>query len=349
MIIYLAEAIDQHTPGSSDELASLMKSTRIIEHLQDLGHTVYSPRRAWAIGQDAVGVARPVDVVNRIALRHADLMVALLPSGVASIGVPTEIEYFTQRGKTAIVIGDAPSVVLDANERVVRLAADTDNDTLRLALERYAPPQPLIWQGTEAEFVKAIDEAEWPAPKMAYDPSVLWPGDGFTIPAALRNRPTHGPEARPRTLMFARTEGEAHLANGSMSRTYDDDAGLDLFTTEEALIERGGYQNIRCGFTVNLPSDVFGWVVARSSSFKNWGVMVLPGIIDPGYRGEMMISTFLPYAASDTSQGVRIPAGTRLAQLVLLPNLPFSAMEVDEIHHADQRGRGTAGWGSSGK
>lgn len=97
-LVYLGEPIDQSARGSthSDCVADMLASD---------GHLVYRPRRAFTVGAQP----RPhagVERVNRSALAESEVLVAIMPKGVASIGLPREIEAFAQASKPWAVLTD---------------------------------------------------------------------------------------------------------------------------------------------------------------------------------------------------------------------------------------------------
>lgn len=328
-VIYLAVAIDQVT--ELDRANADATNAELVAKFASWGHSVYSPRRAWRANVQSADVVA-VDQVNRYAIGQADVLVAVLGRGVASVGVPAEIEIATSQGKLAIVLGDEfSSVVLDANKRVRRLPFTPHANGVGALVEH-------------GELYTLLDCSSKPA--WIGQSGGTWPDDGAVIKAALErsngNVPTWLPPLHE-VLPFVAMADNAKPP----SRHYADDAGFDLVTSEDVELPYGGYANIPCGIAVELPTDTFGWVVARSSTFNQWGVIVLPGIIDAGYRGELMISAFRPSRSRVCESSNRIPAGTRLGQLLILPNLAprYTPLETDVLSASERSGNG---WGSSG-
>ena len=64
-----------------------------------------------------------------------------------------------------------------------------------------------------------------------------------------------------------------------------------------------------------LPKGHVGLLLGRSSSAMR-GLMVVPGIIDPDFTDEILIMV-------QVSQFMRLEAGERIAQLLLLPFFSF--------------------------
>ena len=98
------------------------------------------------------------------------------------------------------------------------------------------------------------------------------------------------------------------------------------------------------GWSVAIPDGMAGLVVPRSGNALRMGLTVAnaPGLIDCGYRGELQV---ILINLGDSP--VAIAAGDRIAQLVVVPVALGQALECDVLPESD--GRGTAGFGSSGR
>ena len=126
---------------------------------------------------------------------------------------------------------------------------------------------------------------------------------------------------------------------------YDGDAGVDLFVPEYVMIHRGCRALVRTNLVMQFAPGTIGLVVGRGSAFHQHGIQVVPGIIDPGFRGEVKI---LVYAAGPKAAVIR--PGDRIAQLVLLPHVPIvriaQAKTVEAIA-VEEGQRGVRAWGST--
>jgi dUTP pyrophosphatase len=94
---------------------------------------------------------------------------------------------------------------------------------------------------------------------------------------------------------------------------------------------------------VAVPDGHAGLVVPRSGLARRHGVTVAnaPGLIDAGYRGELIVLLVNLGAGAH-----RIAPGDRIAQLVLVPVSLAAAVAVDELPASD--GRCDGGFGSTG-
>jgi len=107
--IYLGQPIDQITTTALRHTINRLRA-----ELATRGHNIYSPAGAW----EAPTLDPTIDQINRHVLDRCDVLVAVWPPLVPSIGLGMEIEYATQQGKTAIVMGHLHSQALTANPRV---------------------------------------------------------------------------------------------------------------------------------------------------------------------------------------------------------------------------------------
>lgn len=130
----------------------------------------------------------------------------------------------------------------------------------------------------------------------------------------------------------------------NLQPAYPGDAGFDLKTAESWAIEPKAYSLIPCRVRVEFPAGVFGWIVGRSSTFSRYGLIVLPGIIDTGFRGELYAAVY-----NTTGDKVTIEEGDRIAQLVLLPNVADGYQPEQVLTIDTSSVRGSNGFGSSGK
>ena len=120
------------------------------------------------------------------------------------------------------------------------------------------------------------------------------------------------------------------------------DAGLDLCSIEATVIQPNKWELIRTGLAIELPLDTEAQIRPRSGLALKHGITVLnsPGTIDQGYRGELGV---ILINHSDVEFAVE--KEMRIAQLVILPIIPISVVEVDQLSDSE---RGDRGFGSSG-
>jgi dUTP pyrophosphatase len=122
------------------------------------------------------------------------------------------------------------------------------------------------------------------------------------------------------------------------------DAGLDLRSAVDVSLEPGQRIAIPTGIAIAIPDGFAGFVQPRSGAALRDGLGVAnsPGLIDPGYRGEVKVVA----VNLDPRDRIDIRRGDRIAQLVVVPVARVTWAEVDELAPSD---RGTQGHGSTGR
>lgn len=98
------------------------------------------------------------------------------------------------------------------------------------------------------------------------------------------------------------------------------------------------------GLAVAIPPGHAGLVVPRSGLAARSGIgkVNAPGLIDAGYRGEIMVILL----NTDATSSFVVEPGMRIAQLVVVELPELDVVEVDELPSGT---RGVAGLGSSGR
>ena len=137
------------------------------------------------------------------------------------------------------------------------------------------------------------------------------------------------------------------LREGALLPTYGtaQAAGADLYACLEAplTIAPGETAWVPTGLALEVPEGCAGLVYARSGLATKRGLAPANkvGVIDSDYRGEIRVGLT---NLSDTPYTVR--PGDRIAQLAVMPVVQAELERVDSL---DETGRGTGGFGSTGK
>jgi dUTP pyrophosphatase len=119
------------------------------------------------------------------------------------------------------------------------------------------------------------------------------------------------------------------------------DAGFDLYSVLDTVIPPKQRKTVRTGIAIQMPEHFAGLIWPRSGLSVKQGIDVLAGVVDSGYRGEIMVCL---YNTSDEVVGIN--TGDRIAQIIF-QEVPRVSMEVHETLGSSQRGDN--GFGSSGK
>jgi dUTP pyrophosphatase len=129
---------------------------------------------------------------------------------------------------------------------------------------------------------------------------------------------------------------------GALLPTYgsDDAIGLDLHAVGSFELRPLERRTVPTGFALAFPPGYYGRIAPRSGLAYRHGFDVLAGVIDPDYRGELMVVLI---NLGDARVVVR--DGAKIAQLILerADQLPLKL--VDEL---PVTGRGDGGFGSTG-
>lgn len=142
-------------------------------------------------------------------------------------------------------------------------------------------------------------------------------------------------------------ELKVHLLTGGATlpkRAHDDDAALDLYASESAHIGPGERWQVATGIAIEVPPGHAGLVLPRSGLALRHGISLVnsPGLIDPGYRGEVKVLLL----NNDPAEVFRIEPGDRIAQLLLTPLAAAVPRAVATLSESE---RGGAGFGSTGR
>ena len=156
------------------------------------------------------------------------------------------------------------------------------------------------------------------------------------------------------------------------TKAHDTDLGYDLYSDDHAILFPNKVvkipTGIACAFpvqqviipayeiqteagsgimslknSINVKKAIpFGALIRdRSSVATRLECIVVAGVIDHEYRGEIIVAMH-----NLTDNIVEIPAGSKIAQMILTPTYSFPITEVKEF--SDETNRGSKGFGSSG-
>ena len=118
---------------------------------------------------------------------------------------------------------------------------------------------------------------------------------------------------------------------------------IDLRAAEDVELKAGEFKLISLGVSMELPKGYEAYIVPRSSTFKNFGIIQTNhhAIIDETYCGDNDIWKYPAYALRDTI----IHKNDRICQFRIEKHQPTIMFEeVDTLGNEDR-----SGFGSSGK
>ena len=118
------------------------------------------------------------------------------------------------------------------------------------------------------------------------------------------------------------------------------DAGLDLFSSVDCVLQKGEVRPVPTGIKVAIPKGNVGLIWDKSGiSLK--GAHRLAGVIDSGYRGEVRV-----VMVNLGADAFVIEKGMKIAQFLIQPVVEIEVTEVEEL---EETARGENGFGSTGK
>lgn len=127
------------------------------------------------------------------------------------------------------------------------------------------------------------------------------------------------------------------------------DAGLDLTAISKTFErQKDGTRIITygTGLAIEIPKGYVGLIFPRSSISRTaLSLTNSVGVIDSGYRGEIMAKFRIDSEARAVA-GSAYNEGDRIMQMIIIPYPTVTLVESDELSLTD---RGESGFGSSGK
>ncbi len=118
------------------------------------------------------------------------------------------------------------------------------------------------------------------------------------------------------------------------------DAGMDLYSVAELILKPGERVSVSTGIAMALPEGYVALVWDKSGVSHKFGVKVLGGVIDSGYRGEYLVGL-----VNLSQESFEIKVGQKIAQLLIQK---VEHPEVEEVAELDETSRGDGRFGSTG-
>lgn len=302
---YVAAPIDQvdsPSVNATDRSRYLAARRGLVTLLRDAGFAVYAPWLAWQGVNLTEDSCPAVLASNQAARAAASCTVAMLPAGIPTVGTHAEIGAASDDGQPCVVVGHEGGATI---------------------------PPGVIQVGS-------IDSAAYTLE--------AWRDSGVLAPRLrlATDGPAPTPQATELPFLLLDTEDGKQEGWHLPTRHYADDAAFDLWVTSTVTVEPGRFVDVPAGCRVELPVGTFGMIVGRSSSVRKRGLLVVTGIIDYGYRGDLFVGVINYGERTQT-----INRGERIGQFIVLPNLTekYRPVPVDRL---GEHPRGESGFGSTG-
>ncbi len=118
-------------------------------------------------------------------------------------------------------------------------------------------------------------------------------------------------------------------------------AGFDIYSVDECVLKPRDVIQVPTGIALDIPEEYYGQLCSRSGLAMIKNLMVIPGVIDADYRGEIGVMMY-----NMGKRVVRLKAQVRIAQLIIQKIHPANELlPVTELEVTD---RGENGFGHTG-
>jgi len=140
------------------------------------------------------------------------------------------------------------------------------------------------------------------------------------------------------SIKFKKLNNDAILPNYA----HPEDAGMDIFSSEEKTVPAGKWTLVKAGFCMELPTGYEAQVRSKSGLSLKSGIIVLnsPGTIDENYRGEVGVILM-----NVSENDYKVEKNQKIAQMVINKVEHF---KVEEVLELSETARGEGGFGSTG-
>lgn len=124
------------------------------------------------------------------------------------------------------------------------------------------------------------------------------------------------------------------------TRAHAADAGLDIYSREDAWINAKSAHTFDTGVHIEIPEGYVGFLKSKSGLNVKGG-MTSEGVIDAGYTGSIVVKM---HNLSEFDREIK--KGDKISQLVILPIITPELELADSLAESE---RGDKGFGSSGR
>lgn len=117
------------------------------------------------------------------------------------------------------------------------------------------------------------------------------------------------------------------------------DAGMDLYAVEDREIQPGEVGFIKTGLAMEIPEGYVGLIWDKSGFSTKTKMKTLAGVIDAGYRGEIIVCMF-----NLCNHTHHIEKGIKVAQMLIQK---IEHPQIEEVEELSETDRGISGFGST--
>lgn len=109
------------------------------------------------------------------------------------------------------------------------------------------------------------------------------------------------------------------------------DAGMDIYASEKRVLQPGEIASIQTGIAVELPRGYVGLIWDKSGISHKNGLKTLGGVLDSGYRGEILVGF-----ANLSKKPYIIQSGDKIVQMLIQKYEKAEFSLVDELSKSDR-------------
>jgi dUTP pyrophosphatase len=124
------------------------------------------------------------------------------------------------------------------------------------------------------------------------------------------------------------------------SYAHPGDAGLDLYSVEDTVIEVGEARMLRTGISMAIPEGFVGLIWSKSGLAAKHSVISIGGVVDSGYRGEITV-----VLKNLGTERFMVTKHMKIAQMLIQPVCKTDIVESDML---SETSRSNGGFGSTG-
>lgn len=118
------------------------------------------------------------------------------------------------------------------------------------------------------------------------------------------------------------------------------DAAMDFYCVEDVLFPPGKQERVHTGVAIEIPEGYVGLIWDKSSISFNLGLKVMGGVIDAGYRGEIIMNLL-----NVSNKEVLMAKDYKIAQMIIQK---FEHCDIEEVEELTDTVRGAGREGSTG-
>ena len=123
------------------------------------------------------------------------------------------------------------------------------------------------------------------------------------------------------------------------TRASKESAGLDLYSSIDIDIEVGSMKQLNTGICISFPKSSYG-SIRDKSSLASKGLLMLGGVIDSDYTGEIIV------IMASLIESIKIKKGQKIAQLIV-SNITYP--EIKKVKYLKETERNDKGLGEMDK